>query len=110
MLPQQGRHRPTSHIQLLHASPRLQEASCNQPGGGSVSLALLFASFLLVSWLMQIAAAQTKCASGTLPANGTGQCAAVQLWLACICRLDGLQPISNHGLEPALHAKLERPF
>ncbi len=55
---------------------------------------------------MQIAAAQTKCASGTLPANGTGQCAAVQLWLACICRLDGLQPISNHGLEPALYAKL----
>ena len=95
MLPLQDHHRPTLHIEPFHVFPQQQEASHNQ-ADGSASLALLFASFLLVSWLMQIAAAETKCASCTLPANGTGQCAAVQLWLACICRLNGLQPISNH--------------
>lgn len=79
MLPRQGRHRPTLHIQPLHAFSQQQEASCNQPPGGTVSLALLFASFLLVSWLMQIAAAHIKWVKCTLPAKESGDCAAVQL-------------------------------
>ncbi len=78
MLPRQGRHHPTLHIEPLHAFSQ-QEASRNQPAGGSVSLALLFASFLLVSWLMQIAAALTKWVICTLPANESGQCAAMQM-------------------------------
>jgi len=60
MLPLQDHHRPTLHIEPFHAFPQQQEASHNQPADGSASLALLFASFLLVSWLMQIAAAQTN--------------------------------------------------